>query len=110
MADRLKNRKRISTTLDLKTLQNLKDYSDKSMIPISKIIDIAVQEYIKKNNTWNPLINFHTKKDPRVIWGLSFNISYTKVMLFWCIEQWRSLLPVSFLLALDYANSNSTDE
>lgn len=48
MSDRLKNRKRISTTLDLKTLEEIKDYSNKTMIPISKIIDISIQEYLKK--------------------------------------------------------------
>ena len=50
MGDRLKNRIRFSTTLDKKTIQALKDYSDKTMIPISKLVDVAVQEYIKKHN------------------------------------------------------------
>lgn len=50
MADRLKNRIRFSTTLDKKTIQALKEYSDKTMIPISKIVDVAVQEYIKKRD------------------------------------------------------------
>ena len=52
MADRLKNRVRFSTTLDKKTIQSLKEYSDKSMIPISKIIDVAVREYIERNKKW----------------------------------------------------------
>lgn len=47
MADRLKNRIRISTTLDKNTIKELKNYSNKTMIPTSKIIDIAIQEYIK---------------------------------------------------------------
>lgn len=47
MADRLKNRIRFSTTLDKKTVQLLKEYSDKTMIPSSKIIDVAIQEYIR---------------------------------------------------------------
>ena len=49
MTDRLKNRIRFSTTLDKKTIQTLKDYSESTMIPISKIIDVAVREYIAKN-------------------------------------------------------------
>lgn len=50
MADRLKNRIRFSTTLDKKTIQLLKEYSDKTMIPSSKIVDVAIQEYIKAHN------------------------------------------------------------
>lgn len=49
MADRLKNRVRFSTSLDKKTVQDLKEYSDKTMIPISKIVDVAVQEYVNKH-------------------------------------------------------------
>ena len=49
MADRLKYRKRISTTLDLNTLDLLKDFSNKSMIPASKIIDMAIREYIENH-------------------------------------------------------------
>ena len=46
--DRLKNRVRFSTTLDKKTVQTLKDYSNETMIPVSKLVDVAVQEYIEK--------------------------------------------------------------
>ena len=46
--DRLKNRVRFSTTLDKKTVQVLKDYSNETMIPVSKIVDVAVQEYLDK--------------------------------------------------------------
>lgn len=46
--DRLKNRVRFSTTLDKKTVELLKEYSNKTMIPSSKIVDVAIQEYIKK--------------------------------------------------------------
>lgn len=49
MADRLKNRIRFSTTLDKKTIEALKDYSDKTMIPSSRIVDVAIQEYIKNH-------------------------------------------------------------
>lgn len=50
MGDRLKNRVRFSTSLDKKTVQVLKEYSDKTMIPVSKIIDVAIQEYVKKHD------------------------------------------------------------
>ena len=46
--DRLKNRVRFSTSLDKKTVQALKDYSNETMIPVSKIVDVAVQEYMDK--------------------------------------------------------------
>lgn len=46
--DRLKNRVRFSTTLDKKTIEQLKEYSNETMIPSSKIIDVAIQEYIKR--------------------------------------------------------------
>lgn len=49
MADRLKNRVRFSTSLDKKTVQDLKEYSDKTMIPVSRIVDVAVQEYVNKH-------------------------------------------------------------
>lgn len=49
MADRLKNRVRFSTSLDKKTIESLKDFSDKTMIPISKLVDIAVKEYIENH-------------------------------------------------------------
>ena len=44
----LKNRVRFSTTLSVETEKKLKEYSKQSMIPISKIIDSAVNEYISK--------------------------------------------------------------
>lgn len=47
--DELKNRVRFSTTLDKDVEKKLKEYSKNSMIPISKIIDIAIIEYIAKN-------------------------------------------------------------
>ena len=48
--DRLKNRVRFSTSLDKKTVEMLKEYSNKTMIPISKIVDMAVQDFIKERN------------------------------------------------------------
>jgi metal-responsive CopG/Arc/MetJ family transcriptional regulator len=46
----LKSRERFSTTLDKKVINELKDYSKKTMIPISKILDKAITEYIQSNS------------------------------------------------------------
>lgn len=43
----LKNRERIGTSLPIGLVKKLKEYSEKSMIPISKIIEKAVESYIK---------------------------------------------------------------
>lgn len=43
----LKNRTRISSTLDNEVYKKLKQYSDKSDIPISKILDKSVMMYLK---------------------------------------------------------------
>lgn len=45
--DTLKNRIRISTTLTPQTNELLKDFSQKTEVPISKIIEKAILEYIK---------------------------------------------------------------
>lgn len=42
----LKNRTRISSTLDNDIYRRLKEYSDKSDIPITKILDKAVVMYL----------------------------------------------------------------
>lgn len=47
--DELKNRVRFSTTLDKEVEHKLKDYSKQTMIPISKIVEAAIVEYIKNN-------------------------------------------------------------
>ena len=49
MSDRLKNRARFSASLDKKTIKELKEYSKKTMIPASRIIEVAFQEYMKKH-------------------------------------------------------------
>ena len=49
--DKLKNRVRFSTTLDKEVERKLKDYSKKTMMPISKILDIAILKYIGQNET-----------------------------------------------------------
>lgn len=45
--DTLKNRIRISTTLTPQTNELLKEFSQKTEVPISKIIEKAILEYIK---------------------------------------------------------------
>lgn len=49
MGDTLKNRERFSSTLSKDTYNLLKDYSQKTMIPISRLIESAVLDYIKNN-------------------------------------------------------------
>lgn len=46
--DTLKNKVRFSSTLPPKVDKMLKDYSKKTMIPISKIVEVAIVEYISK--------------------------------------------------------------
>lgn len=48
--DELKNRVRFSTTLDKEVERKLKDYSKQTMIPISKIVDSAISEYVEKKS------------------------------------------------------------
>ena len=42
----LKNRERISTTLPLELLEELREYSNTTMIPITKIIEMALRQYL----------------------------------------------------------------
>lgn len=46
--DTLKSRVRISTTLTPQTNELLKEFSQKTDIPISKIIEKAILDYIKR--------------------------------------------------------------
>jgi hypothetical protein len=46
--DTLKNRIRISTTLTPKTNEILKDFSEKTQVPISKIIENAIIKYVSE--------------------------------------------------------------
>ena len=48
--DSLKNRIRFSSTLSPEVDKALKEYSQKTMIPISKILDMAITEFINKEN------------------------------------------------------------
>ena len=43
----LKNRTRISSTLDNEVYKKLKEYSDKTSVPISKILDKSVLMYLE---------------------------------------------------------------
>lgn len=49
----LKNRIRFSTTLELCTNKKLKDFSQKTEIPISKIVNNAINEYIERKEVQN---------------------------------------------------------
>lgn len=44
--DTLKNKVRFSSTLPPEVDKMLKDYSKQTMIPISKIVEVAIVEYI----------------------------------------------------------------
>ena len=48
--DSLKNRVRFSSTLSPEVDKALKEYSQKTMIPISKILDMAITEFMSKGN------------------------------------------------------------
>lgn len=47
MADTLKNRVRFSTTLSPETDRVLKEFSQNSMIPTSKLVDRAIMDFIR---------------------------------------------------------------
>ncbi|WP_338433445.1 ribbon-helix-helix domain-containing protein [Clostridium tyrobutyricum] len=47
----LKNRERFSSTLPTNLLKQLKEYSAKTMIPISKILETALKDYLSKTNS-----------------------------------------------------------
>jgi len=44
----LKNRERIGTSLPSELIKELKDYSEKTMIPLSRIIEASIIEYLKE--------------------------------------------------------------
>lgn len=43
----LKNKERIGTALPIELVKELKEYSKQSMIPISKIVEKAIEQYLK---------------------------------------------------------------
>ena len=43
----LKNRERIGTSLPIELVKRLKDHSEETMIPISKIIEKSIEQYLK---------------------------------------------------------------
>jgi len=44
----LKNRKQFTSTMRNDLYEKIREYSDKTDIPLSKIIDNAIDEYLKK--------------------------------------------------------------
>lgn len=48
--DSLKNRVRFSSTLSPEVDKALREYSQKTMIPISKILDMAITEFVNKES------------------------------------------------------------
>ena len=48
--DSLKNRVRFSSTLSPEVDKALKEYSQKTMVPISKILDMAITEFVNKES------------------------------------------------------------
>ena len=50
----LKTRTRIGNTLDTNLLEKLKELSNVTRIPMSRLLDEAVQDLIKKHNTIPP--------------------------------------------------------
>lgn len=48
--DTLKNKIRFSSTLSPEVNDMLKNYSKQSMVPISKILEAALKEYIDKHS------------------------------------------------------------
>lgn len=46
--DTLKNRIRFSTTLDKEVNEKLKEFSRQKMVPISKLMDIAIMRLIER--------------------------------------------------------------
>jgi len=51
MTGNLKNKIRFSSTLPIGLHQVLQDYSQKSMVPISKILEAALTEYLNNQKS-----------------------------------------------------------
>lgn len=49
--DSLKNRIRFSSTLSPEVDKMLKEYSQKTMIPVSKILDMAISNFVKQSES-----------------------------------------------------------
>ena len=45
----LKNRERIGTSIPIQLSKELKEYSESTMIPISRVIEAALTEYLEKH-------------------------------------------------------------
>lgn len=46
--DTLKNRVRFGTTLDKEVYERLREYASQTMIPVSKLMDIAITNLLKE--------------------------------------------------------------
>jgi metal-responsive CopG/Arc/MetJ family transcriptional regulator len=46
----LKNRERVGTSLPINLVKQLREYSERTMIPMSKIIEKAIKNYLKTVN------------------------------------------------------------
>ena len=46
----LKNKERIGTSLPIGLVKQLKDYSEKTMVPISRIVEKAIEKYLNELN------------------------------------------------------------
>ena len=46
----LKNKERIGTSLPIALVERLKIYSEKTMVPISRIIEKAIEKYLNELN------------------------------------------------------------
>lgn len=49
----LKNRERVGTTADKKLMEQFKQLSEQSRIPMSRLLDEAIEDVLKKHNNKN---------------------------------------------------------
>lgn len=45
----LKNRERIGSAIDKELLKQLREYSNNTKIPISKLLDMAIDNFLREN-------------------------------------------------------------
>ena len=48
MGGNLKNKKPVGMNLEIRLYERLKEYSNRTMIPMSKIVDKAIREYLDR--------------------------------------------------------------
>ena len=49
----LVNRERFTTSIDKELIAKLKDYSEKSMIPVSRLMDVAIKNFLEGTSDRN---------------------------------------------------------